>query len=126
MKKNEKCFLDFYQFGQKNLYFDSKVILIYSYMYVHCTSFFSMFYFQIENINEPSLAYACIFLLRMKLLETSNISMFQRLNHLMEGNTDDLENEVTFTSEAFHLMQVVMKSGLVGSGLGYNLRVFIG
>ena len=34
--------------------------------------------------------------------------MFQRLNHLMEGNTDDLENEVTFTSEAIHLMQTKM------------------
>ena len=44
----------------------------------------------------------------MKLLETINTSMFQRLNHLMEGNTDDLENEVTFTSEAIHLMQTKM------------------
>ena len=71
-------------------------------------SFFSVFYFQIENINEPSLIYACIFLLRMKLLETSNTSMFHRLNFLMEGNTNDLENEVTFTSEAFHLMHTKM------------------
>ena len=67
-----------------------------------------LFFFQIENINEPSLIYACIFLLRMKLLETSNTSMFHRLNFLMEGNTNDLENEVTFTSEAFHLMHTKM------------------
>ena len=66
-------------------------------------------YFQIEDISEPNLIYACIFLLRMKLLESRDLPMYQRLTNLMQGNTNDLWEEASFSSEVVELLQNQMK-----------------
>lgn len=56
--------------------------------------------------------YACIFLLRMCLLRDASPGVYKRLNYLMDGNTQDLMDENSFSSEIAAIMR--SKMGLTG------------
>ena len=59
---------------------------------------------QALDLNEDSLLYASIFLLRMILLQESNPDEHSRMSFLMDGNTSDLMDHASFSAEIAEIM----------------------